>query len=291
FGYSMGLTRSGALFYGVESRGTELYTASLDFQSGKLQSAPVLQTIGDPARPLWSPDGKSLAYLTGIYGVGNAYSFLNVRSIGTGQTRAIRPQLRTMYGDYAWSPDGRFVAMSGYGYQPDGSYSGGIYKVDVQTGVTEPIEIGPHFSDQAQWSPDGKKMFFMHYGSQQSQGAFLVERDLATGIQRNLRRIEFPGSEPLHFQFSLSPDGRSIMHCFYDKAGIKQGRLLTGPADGSEPRELIQFRGSPGPWTPDGRYVIIRKTLSEDGEGEFWQVPVDGGEARKIELANPRART
>lgn len=35
---------------------------------------------------------------------------------------------------------------------------------------------------------------------------------------------------------------------------------------------------------PDGNSVIVRKQLSAGGESEHWQVPLSGGEPRKLNL-------
>jgi Tol biopolymer transport system component len=65
--YPLGLTRSGALYYGVKVGGPDIYVVPFDFSAGKLlapASAVTTQFMGSNRTPDWSPDGKYLAYVT-----------------------------------------------------------------------------------------------------------------------------------------------------------------------------------------------------------------------------------
>jgi Tol biopolymer transport system component len=282
FGGYMGLTLSGTLFYGVQSGGTELYTASIDLESGKLRSAPVLESTGNPSQARWSPDGKSMAYRTN--------SHITIRSAGSSQIRVVRPKLRLMNGDHEWAPDSRFLAASGSDFKG----RQGIYRIDLQTGdaeliVTETATSGVAFAFGPQWSPDGKKLFYLRSSNhEQIHSGFtegiLMEHDIASRNRRELRRIGLP--ERQFLTFNLSPDGHYIRYSLSERNSGEWSVMLL-PVKGGEPRELPRFRGDIGPWTPDGRY-LIRKSLSENGQGEFWLWPVGSGEPRKIGINNGR---
>ena len=119
----IGLTREGALYYGVVKATEDVYITDLDPTTGKVTGPPkkaIERFEGGNFTPSYSPDGKYLAYVSrrgnSPYptNVGNA---LCIRSLETGQERAF------LQGDLAagapiiagprWSPDGRFIVFGG----------------------------------------------------------------------------------------------------------------------------------------------------------------------------------
>jgi len=38
-------------------------------------------------------------------------------------------------------------------------------------------------------------------------------------------------------------------------------------------------------WRPDSRSILFRRRASTESRAELWRVPIDGGEARKVEGA------
>lgn len=66
---------NGTLYYAVSSQMSDVYIASMDPESGKALSAPMparADFSGSIAKPDWSPDGTSLAYLSLWAGTGAA---------------------------------------------------------------------------------------------------------------------------------------------------------------------------------------------------------------------------
>jgi Tol biopolymer transport system component len=37
-------------------------------------------------------------------------------------------------------------------------------------------------------------------------------------------------------------------------------------------------------WTPDGRAVIVMKSFDGNDNKELWQIPIDGSQARKLDI-------
>ena len=64
--------------------------------------------------------------------------------------------------------------------------------------------------------------------------------------------------------------------------------MLLIPTAGGEPQELLRanvpegFDGYRMIWTPDGRAVVLIKSLAKGQE--LWLVPVSGGQARKLDI-------
>jgi Tol biopolymer transport system component len=296
---SLGMTTSGALYYSVNHSGdsSEIQVAAFDFNAGKFLSAPVapIQTyVGTNRSPDWSPDGKYLAYAS-VRGSGSAASrhfVLGIRSVETGKTRELAPSPGFFILDsLKWAPDGRSLFIAGQ----DAKGRDGIFRVDAQSGQSEVVVPGAGLNGVfVACSPDGRKLYYRSHASGAPQAA-VVERDLASGTERELIRKTFVGA------FRLSPDGRYIVANISDPSA-KYAAAVAVPVSGGEPRELMRidetryitgFSGqlvAAAGWAPDSRSVLIAK-YSPAGDGKrgkpesWWLVSVDG-QSRKLEL-NP----
>src|SRR5687768_1069535 len=90
----LGVTRSGALYFGVRVGSPDIYVTSVAFSSGKLLSPPTPATeqfMGFNSQPDWSPDGKYLAYVT--IGPTSLSNILSIQSVESGKTRQLHPRL------------------------------------------------------------------------------------------------------------------------------------------------------------------------------------------------------
>ncbi len=251
--------------------------ASLDFDTGKLVAPPVSPAqsfIGSNTQPDWSPDGKYLAYVSTrnpANPVGPGHVLL-IRSLETGKTRELRPNLRLVFLP-RWAPDSRSFITQGIDFQD----RWGIYRIDAATGEASPIVTGPTGSllRFPQSSPDGKKIYYVR-GS--SKDMALIERDLASGSERELVQgwVGIP---------CVLPDGRHVAWISFGPD--KSAAVLLVPLAGGEPRELLRTKsGEAVPMaltcTPDGRGVLVQKGLSSGGN-ELLVVPVGGGQPRELD--------
>lgn len=279
-GESIGVSRSGSLFFAVAAGTRDILTASIDFPSAQLAKSPALAIstqLGKNTWPTWSPDGKFLAYFTNRDPRGRS-TVLNVRNIETGGTQSFGVSLNYPYFP-RWMPDGSGIAVRA----ADDKGRMGIYRIDVANGAASLVPNGSGNLMPSGWSPDGKKLYATRSDPGTPAGMIVFERDLASGTDREILRL----SDYAHAM--VSPDGRQLAVFTRDRAA-KTAIILLVPTAGGAAKEFLRF-GPPTPainvleWTPDSASLVFRKHFTDDQEDpELWIVDVVGGTPRKIAL-------
>ena len=280
----MGFTRGGSYDYSVRTGRSDVFLTELDLTTGRLLAPPKPATprfVGSNHNPQWSTDGRQLLYLSkrgpGPWGA----RAICVRDTESGEIRELVSRLERIV-LARWSPDGRSLLVAAR--DPSGEF--GPFRIDVQTGGFEPVELKNPLGWGAAWSPDGHMLFY-HQGNKASRKLSIVERDLATGQERELHNI----AEPSLYcaGVALSRDGRQLAFAVREGgAGPKILKVLS--AAGGDAHDVL--RGIPLPfpgsvaWTPDGLGVLFAEQPDPDAsKTELWLVPVQGGEPRRLELA------
>ncbi len=273
----MGFTREGSLYYGLLAPSTDVYTASIDPATGELLDPPakaIRRFEGRNLSPAWSPDGKSLAYVSMRPSPGSASrrEILVIRSVETGEERELYPEAALQ--NLHWSPDGRSI-LCGKSLQI----------IDVQTGDVTPIAqsdpTGRIHICGAEWACDGKAVFSLREVRVGPWYRSIIAHDLETGKEKELHKggISWAG-------LAVSPGGRRLV--FADGRALK-----VMPTIGGEPREFHRLQdtrifaandaGSGFAWTTDGRYVLLGiHRPGRPGPTELWRVPVEEGEPQKL---------
>lgn len=185
-------------------------------------------STGFTGSPVWSPDGKKIAFHGGLK---SSFDICVMKADGSG----LRRITRSPDNDFSpsWSPDSKKIAFS-----RDGRTNAEIFVMDAIDGsgkqnltrTPRAREIDPS------WSPDGKKIAFSRSTSS-SDDVYVMNAD--GGKRRNLTAGAAAGFSPV-----FSPDGKKIAfassrvgnsHIFVmNTDGTMVKRLTTGPTFNSD---------------------------------------------------------
>ena len=281
-----GLTRSGALHLGLRSFSQNIEVASVDLETARELGPPVrpIRAVAERHyQPAWSPDGKSLAYVS----VRRGENILGIRSGEPAVERELPlgSELDRIAG-LTWAADGGSVVA--WGRDLRGRY--GLFRIDASNGKAAAITFrdpGGNGVEGFSWSPDGTRIYFRSQGS-------IYEREIGSGTERSVLAGAWSEADRGFGPMSVSPDGRWISTSRTD-ASTGASVLLIAPVAGGTPRELLRVNRPEAfeptveapRWTPDGRAVMAMKLLGGKAR-ELWLVPVDGTAPRRMAVDTSR---
>jgi Tol biopolymer transport system component len=169
--------------------------------------------------PAWSPDGKTLAYISDRDGIENIYVH-NMASTDASTDRRPAPSVSAQIMP-AWSSDGKWIAFQ--------DQTMATLLANVATGSIKPLVAATFFPGRAAFSPNGKTLALATikpYSKRFREGnSAIVTVDLATGSQQTFSPAPFESvttrteDGPIY-----APNGREI-------AFVMDDLLYTMPVD------------------------------------------------------------
>jgi len=294
---TMGLTRSGSLFYSLRTSGPDVYRAPLD-PSGKIGTATRIpkRFMDSNIDPDVSADGKRVAFISerafppGRIG-GRVLCIVDLES---GTQRDFNLPLGMMAMP-RWSPDGRSLLL-----RTSGSDSRSVRLFDIESGKLSVVASGPEIQ-VARWSSDGSAIYLLRTDysgpDRKAQTSWIVSRNMTTGEEKELFRENSPTrvGDALVNDLAVSPDGSTLVFTV-TRARVKS--ILAMPVTGGTPTEI--FRGSADfsipnfkslTFSSDGREVIFLRNTPPPGppnpavlRAELFAVPLAGGAPRSLGL-------
>src|SRR5216684_1998257 len=228
-------------------------------------TAVQLTRSGKDSSPVWSPDGKALAFLSTRDGNSQVY----VLTMEGGEAREVT-HLSTSADLLKWSPDGKTIAFTSSVY-PDCKDDACNSTRDAEK---EKNRIKAHVYEQLlyrHWTHwfEGKRSHLFVVPADESA----APRDLTAGANYDIPPDERGGPGDINF----SPDGKEI--CFTavtDKmeAISTNGDLFIVPVAGGEAKRITTqpgFDGNPV-YSPDGKYIAYHAQLAPEYESDRWRV-------------------
>ena len=235
-----------------------------------------LTRSGHDSSPVWSPDGKTLAFLSSRSGDSQVY----LLSMDGGEAHPLT-KLSTGADSVKWSPDGKTIAFTSSVY-PDCKDDDCNSKRDAEK---EKSKVKAHVAEHllyrhwTHWN-DGKRGHLFVVPADGSA----APRDLTAGANYDVPPDERSGPGDINF----SPDGKEI--CFTavtDKmeAVSTNADLFTVPIAGGEAKRITTqpgFDGNPV-YSPDGKYITYHAQLIAGYEADRWRVILYDRAAGRIE--------
>jgi dipeptidyl aminopeptidase/acylaminoacyl peptidase len=211
--------------------------------------------VRSASAPSWAPDGGSLAFLTDMSGVSEAW---RVRvDMALGANAQMWPDQMTFGGERVsaaiFAPaDERIIIASDAG----GSELTQLLLLPPDGSSLQPLTSAPNAIAQlAEWSPDGRRVL---YASNIRDSRFfdVYERDLTTGETR-----QWPLPEGTNWALRYSPDGQRILVTHVETFFRDRLYLIDRATGESRPitREITAPHGSHSApaWAADGQTLYL----------------------------------
>jgi dipeptidyl aminopeptidase/acylaminoacyl peptidase len=236
----------------------------------------IISTVGgDPIQvtqggrdnsPSWSPDGKTLAFLSARDGNSQVY----LLSMEGGEAKKLT-QLSTGADLFHWSPDGKTIVFTSSVYLDCATDTCNAKRDEEKEKSKVKARLYTHllYRHWDQWS-EGKRSHLFVIPADGSAAS----RDLTPGADYDVPPSADRGGPG---EFTFSPDSKEI--CFTavtDKveATSTNGDLFLVPVAGGESRRITTqpgFDGNPV-YSPDGRYIAYHAQLTPGYEADRWRV-------------------
>uniref|UniRef100_A0A7V4XUC3 Tricorn protease homolog n=1 Tax=Acidobacterium capsulatum TaxID=33075 RepID=A0A7V4XUC3_9BACT len=235
--------------------------------------------ISNPAtesRPLYSPDGSKIAFISTRTGGGDIY----VLTLATGQLQ------RITYGDTleqldAWSADGKWIYFTNGASDID--YNTDVYRVSAEGGTPMPVSAESYLAEfESAPSPDGKSVVMMAKGISDQQwwrdghahidDTELWWKSLAPG---GAYRVLVP-DDAKHAWPMWSASGKTIYY-MSDKTGPEN--LWSVSSNGGAEKQLTHFTNGRVLWPSIGDHG---KTIVFERDLTIWKMNTATGKAEQV---------
>ena len=287
---SLGVDRTGRLYYSVQPTTANVFTATIDPSTARVLVPPSAVSTGLERKqtPDWSPDGRSIAYVTrqtGFPASGLGNFRIVIRSFETGEVQELVPAMNVIQ-NVRWFPDGQSLLV--LGANDKGRY--GLYRLDVRSGAVlaayfRPIEEG-FFGPMI--APDGKSVYYRAFTGEKDEFSQIMVRDLSSDQERELYR--FRGNMGWA---SPSPDGRQLAFSVQEPYPTERVSIYVMPSSGGTPREVVRLPAGasssagvgPVAWTQTGHLLFATRDDKKTNVVGISRVALTKGPVEKLDIS------
>lgn len=293
------LTGDGVYHYGLDTSEIEVYTLPVDLSNDapRVTGTPSRVSpavIGGHVGPHWSPDGRSLAFITRVPSTGTTLTRgankITIMDVSSGRQRDVVPQLAELQiASPQWSPDSRSLAVRGRSLENRLGY----FRIDARTGQATPLVLLNSPKNESDygvfaWFRAGKAFVYRHA----PRG--MVARDLTTGLENVVVDWKAQGLSGFH-GLAVSPDGSSLAFAAMSVKDGVPGRAVFVQSGDGPPRELFRVSRQEfavvQAWMPDGQAVLFTRYRQGQNAAvdphHLWMVSVRDGAARDTTVRIP----
>ena len=226
--------------------------------------------------PSWSPDGKSVAYVSFETGMAKVY----IQEIASGKREAVLSK-ETQISSPSWSPDGKYLSLTLY---QDGNAE--IYILRLRDRALTRMTNQFAIDTESSWSPKGNKILFT---SGRSGSPQIYELDLRK-LNPKAKRVSFEGT--YNAKASYLPDEEGIIFVHRSNDGLFHIALKYKKENFIRVLTEAKMDESPSV-APNGNMVIYgirEKNLSMLAgfslSGAKFKLPASNGEVREPAWSN-----
>jgi len=231
----------------------------------------------DESRPLYSPDGARLAFVSTRTGNGDIY----VLTLATGDLKRLTFEDRMDQLD-AWSRDGKWIYFSNTGHDVGGKND--IYRISSDGGTPMPVSAD-RFTNEFQGapSPDGITLAFAARGNGDSQwwrhghshldeSEIWLRKEGSPATYEKLVNLNGRNVWPMWM-----PDGKQL-YFMSDRSGVQN---IWSVAPGAKPKQVTKFSDGRVLWPSigyDGKAIVFERDF------KIWQLDTRTGEAYALPI-------
>lgn len=222
----------------------------------------------------FSPDGKKIVFLRVRPNERKKILFI-VNLDGSAEERIIERPIETSIKDVAWSPNGKTIAFSYFGHDPEG-YFVHVYGFDLDT--KKEIRI-----TRERWRNIPSIAWL-----RDNSAILIAGRDFASipGSPNQIWKIPFPSGTATRLTNDLNNYSnicvdRNSQNLITEISNLNSSLWIFPQSDPEQARQITSKSVSSGSvsWTPDGR---ILHTSNEGGNNDLWVISSSGDEKNQL---------